>query len=73
MHSIRLTDDDVIVDAHAGDEDDEAEELEGVEALPPDGDRDCPDDDRAHAVQHHPSGRRHLLRDRDSCKQGLGL
>ena len=50
MHSIRLTDDDVIVDAHAGDEDDEAEELEGVEALPPDSNRDCPDDDRAHAV-----------------------
>ena len=64
----RLTDDDVVVDAHAGDEDDEAEELEGVEALPADGDGDHPDDERAHAVEHHPRRGRHLLRHRDPGK-----
>ena len=65
---IRLTDDDVVVDAHAGDEDDEPEELEGVEALPADGDGDHPDDERAHAVQHHPRRRGHLLRHGDPRK-----
>ena len=68
IESTRLTDDDVVVDAHPGDEDDETEELERVEALPTDGDRDHPDDERPHAVQHHPGGRGHLLRHRDSGK-----
>ena len=58
----------VVVDAHAGDEDDKAEELEHVEALPANSDGDHPDNECAHAVQHLPRCRRHLLRHGDPGK-----
>ena len=38
FNSVQLTHDYVIVNAHSSDEDDETEELEGVEGLPADGD-----------------------------------
>ena len=58
----------VVVDAHAGDEDDKAEELEHVEALPANSDGNHPDNECAHAVQHLPRCCRHLLRDGDPGK-----
>ena len=61
-------DNNVVVEHHADQEDDEAPELEDEEVLPSDGHADRPDDEGPHAVQHHPRGRRQLLRHGDPGK-----
>lgn len=55
--SNRFHHDDVVVDAHAEDQAHEADDLQVVEALPSDEQRDCPNHHGSDRVEHH-SGRR---------------
>ena len=66
--------DDVVVEHHSNQQDAEANQLKIVECLPANEHAHGPDDERPHAVQHHPGRGRQLLRHGDAgkVKEGNG-
>ena len=65
-------DHDVVIKHHSGDQNTETNQLEEEEVLPANSHADRPDDEGPHAVQHHPRGRRQLLRHGDTGKVEKG-
>jgi hypothetical protein len=56
-----LTKDDLVVNAHADDEERKSEKLEGVEYLPTNGKGHCPDHQCSDGVKYHSGTRKFFL------------